>query len=63
MRELSVNEIRCVSGGTGACTVEDANNVLAGINNPERIGDDLINIYEGVVQAASHVIERVASAL
>jgi hypothetical protein len=63
MRELTVNELRFVSGGTGVCTSEDAGNELAGIKDPENIGKDLINIYEGLVEATSHVIERVASAL
>ena len=63
MRELSVNELQFVSGGTGTCTSEDAGNDLGGIKDPESIGRDLINIYEGLVEATSHVIERVASAL
>ena len=63
MRELTLNEIQLVSGGTGVCTAEDTGNELGGIKNPGGVGQDLIKIYEGLVEAASHVIERVASAL
>ena len=63
MRELNAKELDLVSGGIYACTMNDANNAYAGIVNPNTVGNDLIGIYEGVVMAASHVIERVANAL
>ena len=63
MRELETNELQLVSAGIYACSVHDADNVYAGIVNPTRVGSDLIGIYEGVVMATSHVIERVANAL
>lgn len=63
MRELTMGELQFVSGGTGVCTAEDSGNDIAGITDSESVGQDLINIYEGLVAATSHVIERVASAL
>ena len=42
----------CSSGG----------NNIGGITDSGSIGEDLINIYEGLVAAASHIIERVADA-
>jgi hypothetical protein len=58
MRELTMEEIEMVSGG-GACT----GNNYGGVRNTSTFGDDLIAIYEGLVAATSHVIERVAGAL
>lgn len=63
MRELTLSEMDFVSGGTGTCTPENSGNDYGGITNTSTIGQELIDIYEGVVEAASHVIERVASAL
>jgi hypothetical protein len=58
MRELTTNEVSQVSGG-GVCVPE---NTIAGVSNFNSIGNDLINFYEGLVAATSHVIERVANA-
>ena len=58
MRELNKMELDCVSGGRVVCTPND----LGGITDPGGFGRDLINIYEGLVAATSHVIERVANA-
>jgi len=63
MRELTMSELACVSGGTGVCTPEDSGNDIGGIKDSESIGQDLVNIYEGLVEATSHIIERVADAL
>jgi len=60
MRELTKAELSFVSGGTGQCTPA---NSYGGVSNTSSVGSDLINIYEGVVRAVSHVIERVANAL
>ncbi len=60
MRELTTAELGLVAGGTGQCTPE---NSYGGVTDTESVGDDIINIYEGLVQAASHIIERVAEAL
>ena len=64
MRELNREELQLVSGGTGECTPADGARVnnYNGVTEPSSVGADLINIYEGVVAATSHVIERVASA-
>lgn len=67
MHELTLSEIRCVTGGTGVCTPDDTggnepNDYLGG-ERPGGVGDALINVYEGLVAATSHVIERVANAL
>jgi len=65
MRELAAKELSLVagSGDSQTCTPETALNDYNGIRNPSSIGRDLIDIYEGVVAATSHVIERVALAL
>jgi hypothetical protein len=65
MRELIVEEFTCIAGGDGdyECTPVMADNVYYGVSNPNDLGNDLIDIYEGFVMATSHVIERVANAL
>jgi hypothetical protein len=60
MRQLTEAELTLVSGGTGQCTPQGNN--YGGVTNTGGVGRDLINIYEGVVAAASHIIERVANA-
>jgi len=62
MRELTVNEICLVSGGADECASGGGNN-YGGITEPSSLGADIIEIYEGLVEATSHIIERVASAL
>ena len=67
MRELTLNEIGCVTGGVGVCTPYNSggwepNDYLGGAAANE-VGAVLIGIYEGLVSATSHVIERVANAL
>lgn len=59
MRELTMNEIRQVTGATSSCT---GRNEIGGISDFPSLGQDLINFYEGLVAATSHVIERVANA-
>ncbi len=63
MRELTMEEISRVSGGTGECTAQQSGNNYGGITEPGTLGQELIEIYEGMVEATSYVIERVASAL
>ena len=61
MRTLLENELCAVAGGTGTCTPDESSgNNLGGVTNSGHLGDDLVNIYEGAVQATSHIIERVA---
>ena len=64
MRELTCTEIDWVAGGTGECTAEDSggNDYLGGAS-PNQVGEALIDVYEGLVEATSHIIERVANAL
>lgn len=62
MRELTMNEMSLVAGAGDDCSSGGGNNI-GGITESSTVGDDLINIYEGVVAAVSHVIERVAGAL
>lgn len=62
MRELTMSELSFVSGAGDDCS-SDVGNEIAGITDPGGLGQDLINIYEGLVAATSHVIERVANAL
>ena len=63
MRELTVNEIQLVAGGTGECTAEDSGNNYGGVTDTSSFGEDLVDIYEGLVEVTSHIIERVAEAL
>jgi hypothetical protein len=66
MRELTTTELSLVSGAGDDCgggSDSGSGNDFGGIQDTDNLGDDLINIYEGVVQAVSHVIERVADAL
>ena len=63
MRELTTSEFALVSGGTGVCTPEDSGNDYGGVTDTGAVGHELIEIYEGLVAATSHVIERVANAL
>ncbi len=58
MRELNRMELDFVSGGTGVCT---PSNSIGGIGDAGSFGDYLISVYEGLVAATSHVIERVAT--
>ncbi len=61
MRELNSSELTFVSGAGDGCSGGSGND-LGGVTDAESLGRDLVNIYEGVVQAVSHVIERVADA-
>ncbi len=64
MRELTSSEILLVSGAGDECPGEGlSGNNIEGVSNFEAIGDDLIALYEGLVAATSHIIERVANAL
>lgn len=63
MRELTSSEIGLVSGAGADCSSGGGGNNIAGVTQPETIGEDLVKIYEGLVAATSHVIERVANAL
>jgi hypothetical protein len=61
MRVLTVNEMNLVSGAGDGCP--SGGNTISGISDSGSFGDDLVNIYEGLVAATSHIIERVANAL
>ncbi len=61
MRELTSSELSFVSGAGDGCSGGSGNNI-GGVTNAGSLGQDLINIYEGVVQATSYMIERVAKA-
>ncbi len=62
MRELTNIEMNLVSGAGDACSSDGGNNV-GGIGDSENFGNYVVNIYEGLVSATSHIIERVANAL
>nr|CAM58088.1 hypothetical protein [uncultured marine microorganism] len=62
MRDLEPTELSFVSGAGEECSSGSGNNI-GGVTNSSSLGQDLINIYEAVVAATSHVIERVADAL
>ncbi|MEX0976424.1 MAG: hypothetical protein WDZ50_04945 [Woeseia sp.] len=63
MRVLTIAEMGAVAGGTGVCTPGNPGNNYGGVTNTDSFGDDLVAIYEGLVSATSHIIERVAKAL
>lgn len=61
MRTLTLSEINSVSGAGDDCS--SGGNNYGGVTDTQSVGDDLIEIYEGLVAATSHIIERVANAL
>jgi len=61
MRELNTTELECVSGGMMRCTPEEMGNAWGSITNTTSIGREIINIYEGLIEATSYMIERVAT--
>ena len=63
MRELTATELRFVSGGGDACPADSSGNSYGGVTDTTTLAQDLINIYEGLVEATSYVIERVANAV
>ena len=63
MRVLNPMELDFVAGGEGECTPEDSGNTYGGVSDTSSLGEDLIEIYEGLVEAASYIIERVANAI
>jgi len=60
MRELTMNEMRLVSGAGDECSSGGGNN-YGGVTEPSSVGEDLIGIYEGLIEATSYIIERVAN--
>ncbi len=62
MRELTLSEIQQVAGAGDQCSSGSGNNI-GGVTEASSLGTDLVDIYEGLVAATSHVIERVANAL
>ncbi len=61
MRELTTTEVECVSGGMMVCRPGEMGNTWGGITDTYSIGRDIINIYEGLIEATSYMIERVAT--
>ena len=62
MRDLTMKELGFVAGGHDSCSSGDGGNNYGGVTDTASIGQDLIQIYEGLVAATSHIIERVAEA-
>ena len=60
MRELTMQEMRLVSGAGDDCS--SGGNNYGGVTDTASLGDDLIEVYEGLVAVTSHIIERVANA-
>ena len=59
-----MSEIGLVSGGGDNCSSGDSGgNDYGGITDTTSVGKEIIDIYEGLVAATSHIIERVANAL
>ncbi len=66
MRNLTKDEIQMVAGAGDECSSDgggESSNTYSGIKDTSSVGREMINIYEGLVAATSHIIERVAKAL
>ena len=65
MRNLTKDEIQMVAGAGDECSSDGGGgqNEYAGVTDPGSLGKDLIKLYEGLVEATSYVMERVAKAL
>jgi len=63
MRELTVSEIGFVGGAAEQCRADESGNNYGGITATQSFGHEMIEIYEGLIEATSYVIERVANAL
>lgn len=68
MRELTMSEIGFVSGAGDECSGgggsgDSGGNSYGSINDTSSVGNEIIELYEGLVAATSHIIERVANAL
>jgi hypothetical protein len=63
MRELTVSEIGFVGGGAEQCSSDQSGNNYGGITDVNSVGKEIIAFYEGLIEATSYVIERVANAL
>ena len=63
MRELTVSEIGFVGGGAEQCKSDQGGNNYGGVTDTGSVGQDIIQIYEGLVEATSYIIERVAKSL
>lgn len=62
MRLLNEMELEMVCGAEGVCTPGNTSgNTYGGVTNTGSVGQDLIKIYEGLVDVTSHIIERVAN--
>jgi hypothetical protein len=62
MRELTVTELDFVAGGHQQCSSESGGNTYGGISDTSSLGREIIEIYEGLVQATSYIMERIADA-
>jgi hypothetical protein len=61
MRELALDELALVAGGeTLVCP---RTNSYGGVSNPGGFGQDIIDLYEGLVFATAHIMERIGNAL
>jgi hypothetical protein len=62
MRELTMSEIGLVGGGAEQCQSGQSGNNYGGITDVNSVGREIIAFYEGLIEAASYIIERVANA-
>jgi hypothetical protein len=63
MRELTMSEIGFVGGGAEQCTSDQSGNNYGGITDVNSVGKEIIAFYEGLIEATSYIIERVADSL
>lgn len=61
MRELTMSEIQFVSGAGDDCPSAGSGNRVGGVSNFGEVGKDIIAFYEGLIEATSYIIERVAT--
>jgi len=62
MRELTIAELDFVAGAGGECSSNSSGNSYGGVTQTGSLGQDLIQIYEGLISATSYMFERVAEA-
>ena len=60
MRELTNAELDFVAGAGGECSSSSSGNSYGGVTETSSLGQDLIQIYEGLISATSYMFERVA---
>lgn len=59
--ELDVEQVGEVAGGSGAVSIGTGGVTIS--SSSDSLGGDVIRTYEGLIEATSYAIERIAGAL